>query len=66
LNYRINLTREEIIEKIGNNNIEEILKHDQLLIQQKKGKIFQDIVEEKINFIPTFKYDVGKIIYSEG
>jgi hypothetical protein len=60
LNYRIALDRESVICKISENNIKELLEHDQLLISKKNGD-FNEVNEGEINFLPTFKFDKGII-----
>jgi len=41
--------------------IDSLLPHDELSQQQKTGKAFADWREGKITFLPSFKYDVGKV-----
>ncbi|KAL2013741.1 hypothetical protein VTN00DRAFT_1266 [Thermoascus crustaceus] len=39
-----------------------LLPHDQLRLQQKKGKAFHEGWREgEINFLPTYKYDIGSV-----
>ena len=40
--------------------LEELLKHDQLSNEMKSGNIFPGFSEAKITFPPTYKYDKGK------
>lgn len=41
--------------------LDSLLPHDELSQQQKTGKAFADWREGKITFLPSFKYDVGKV-----
>jgi len=41
--------------------IKSLLKHDQLLKQKREGKAFAGYKEGKVTFLPTYKYDVGKV-----
>ncbi|KAI5819920.1 Endonuclease/exonuclease/phosphatase [Pyronema omphalodes] len=41
--------------------IRSLLKHDQLLKARRAGKALADFKEGKVTFLPTYKYDVGKI-----
>ena len=41
--------------------ITSLLPHDELQQQQKAGKAFPDWAEGPIRFLPTYKYDIGKV-----
>jgi phosphatidylinositol-bisphosphatase len=41
--------------------INSLLPHDELQQQQKAGKAFPDWAEGPIRFLPTYKYDIGKV-----
>ncbi|KAJ3204188.1 hypothetical protein HK099_001235, partial [Clydaea vesicula] len=61
LNYRIERPREEVIGAALSENFEFLLKYDQLSAQIKHNKHFalRNFKEGKIQFRPTFKYDVN-------
>ncbi|XP_075219614.1 synaptojanin-1-like [Lycorma delicatula] len=57
-NYRVDMDKEEMKELIKKSSFDEILRHDQLKIQQKAGNVFKNYMEGDINFAPTYKYDL--------
>ena len=61
LNYRINTSQEmtaEIIRAMADSyQFSILLRHDQLVQQQKKGEAFNQFQEPPIDFKPTYKYD---------
>ncbi|KAG8310932.1 synaptojanin-1 [Homalodisca vitripennis] len=57
-NYRVNMDKDEMKELIKNKAYDEILQHDQLLIEQKAGNVFKNFLEGSITFPPTYKYDL--------
>ncbi|XP_078787260.1 synaptojanin-1 isoform X6 [Oryzias latipes] len=57
-NYRINLPNEEVKELIRQQNWEALTAGDQLLEQKNAGAIFRGFIEGKIDFAPTYKYDL--------
>nr|DBA34476.1 TPA: hypothetical protein GDO54_002031 [Pyxicephalus adspersus] len=57
-NYRIDLPNEEVKELIRNQNWDCLLPGDQLLKQKDAGQVFRSFLEGKINFAPTYKYDL--------
>lgn len=57
-NYRIDMDKEELKEALRNNEIERVLQHDQLRVQQEQGNVFKNFIEGDINFHPTYKYDL--------
>jgi hypothetical protein len=59
LNYRIDLTREEVMECLEAKNYQKLMDNDQLSIGMNKKQIFKDFTEEKIQFNPTYKYEKG-------
>ncbi|OLL21796.1 putative inositol polyphosphate 5-phosphatase [Neolecta irregularis DAH-3] len=62
LNYRIDLPRPRVIDRIKKHEIEKLLEADQLVVQQKKNPSFrlrQFTEAGRIDFAPTYKYDVG-------
>ena len=65
LNYRIDHTRDSIINRIKNNDLGPLLERDQLLVERKRNpgfrlRVFQ---EGALTFAPTYKYDVGTDVY---
>ncbi|MCL4122564.1 UNVERIFIED_CONTAM: hypothetical protein GTU68_036214 [Idotea baltica] len=59
MNYRLNLTNGAEIRKAADRgDYESLLKHDQLIDQQLKKRVFHDFNEGKITFKPTYKYDL--------
>lgn len=57
-NYRIDLDKEELKEALRNNDLDKVLQHDQLKVQQDLGNVFKNFIEGDINFQPTYKYDL--------
>lgn len=63
LNYRVDDSFENVIEKIKNNQIQEILEKDQLKRAQKENSQLQLYDEAEISFNPTYKYDENSDVY---
>lgn len=59
LNYRIDLPREDVICKINGGAFAELYEQDQLRKQMAAGKVLVGFQEERPDFVPTYKYDVG-------
>ncbi|KAK9746422.1 Endonuclease-reverse transcriptase [Popillia japonica] len=60
LNYRINkLTHEEVKRLLHFNDVKNILKYDQLGLEQSSGRVFEGYTENEITFQPTYKYDLN-------
>ena len=57
LNFRIDLPRDEVIQKLANNT--SILEYDQLNNLRCTGKIFRNYSEMDIHFPPSYKYNLG-------
>ncbi|XP_019331841.2 synaptojanin-1 isoform X1 [Alligator mississippiensis] len=57
-NYRIDLPNEEVKDLIRQQNWDSLLAGDQLVNQKNSGQIFRGFLEGKINFAPTYKYDL--------
>ncbi|XP_064476937.1 synaptojanin-1-like isoform X2 [Ornithodoros turicata] len=57
-NYRVDLGIDEVKELIRQQNWPELLKYDQLSVQQQQGQVFKDFIEGEISFPPTYKYDL--------
>ncbi|XP_052236515.1 phosphatidylinositol 4,5-bisphosphate 5-phosphatase A-like isoform X2 [Dreissena polymorpha] len=64
LNCRIEgLSKNEVLKLIEENNIEKLLKHDQLKQAQQEGLMFVDFNEGPITFKPTYKFDKDTDVY---
>ena len=62
LNYRIDtMSRETVLQAIKSRNLTKLLDRDQLLLSRRKNPDFRlrDFYESPIEFLPTYKYDVG-------
>uniref|UniRef100_A0A671PR71 Synaptojanin-1 n=1 Tax=Sinocyclocheilus anshuiensis TaxID=1608454 RepID=A0A671PR71_9TELE len=57
-NYRINIPNEETKELIRQQNWDALNAGDQLLEQKNAGQIFRGFIEGKLDFAPTYKYDL--------
>jgi len=59
LNYRV-LAKEHIAKQmINNGEITELFAFDQFTQEKNATRIFQGFVEGKVDFAPTYKFDVG-------
>ncbi|XP_051903031.1 synaptojanin-1 isoform X3 [Hippocampus zosterae] len=57
-NYRINLPNEEVKELIRQQNWDALTAGDQLFDQKNAGTVFRGFIEGKLDFAPTYKYDL--------
>ncbi|XP_040279132.1 synaptojanin-1 isoform X2 [Bufo bufo] len=57
-NYRIDMPNEEVKELIRNQNWDSLVVGDQLINQKNSGQVFRGFLEGKVNFAPTYKYDL--------
>ncbi|XP_053500582.1 synaptojanin-1 isoform X2 [Ictalurus furcatus] len=57
-NYRINLPNEEVKELIRQQNWDALITGDQLVEQKNAGQVFRGFIEGKLDFAPTYKYDL--------
>lgn len=66
-NYRIDvsLTRQDILDMITNNQINDLRIFDQLNIERSMGKVFENFHEGEITFPPTYKFQVGTDLYED-
>jgi len=63
LNFRIDLSRNEVIELVGNCNLQALLSEDQLIKSIAKYGILPGLQEAPIKFPPTYKYNIGTDIF---
>jgi phosphatidylinositol-bisphosphatase len=59
LNYRINLTEAEVKAALRKRDLAALIEYDQLMIEREGGRTFHVFDEGEIDFLPTYKYDVG-------
>jgi hypothetical protein len=64
LNYRINLTKDEVVQYLDKKDYDGLYQRDQFRTEQEKGKVLVNFKEGKIAFRPTFKFDRGTLTYS--
>ncbi|KAM6986805.1 synaptojanin-1 [Aplochiton taeniatus] len=57
-NYRIGLPNEEVKEQIRQQNWDALTAGDQLVDQKNQGLVFRGFIEGKLDFAPTYKYDL--------
>ncbi|XP_069800909.1 synaptojanin-1 isoform X2 [Dendropsophus ebraccatus] len=57
-NYRIDMPNEEVKELIRNQGWDSLIVGDQLINQKNAGQVFRGFLEGKVNFPPTYKYDL--------
>ncbi|KAG2456399.1 SYNJ1 protein, partial [Polypterus senegalus] len=57
-NYRIDLPNEEVKELIRQKNWDALTTGDQLLNQKNSNQVFRGFMEGKLDFPPTYKYDL--------
>uniref|UniRef100_A0A8C4NSH8 Synaptojanin-1 n=1 Tax=Dicentrarchus labrax TaxID=13489 RepID=A0A8C4NSH8_DICLA len=57
-NYRISLPNEEVKDLIRQQNWDALTSGDQLLDQKNAGLVFRGFIEGKLDFAPTYKYDL--------
>ncbi|XP_076605858.1 synaptojanin-1 isoform X2 [Chaetodon auriga] len=57
-NYRISLPNEEVKELIRQQNWDALTAGDQLVDQKNAGLVFRGFIEGKLDFAPTYKYDL--------
>lgn len=57
-NYRVDMDKDVIKDLIKNDRLKDVLQYDQLNIQKKESKVFDDYNEGDITFPPTYKYDL--------
>ncbi|CAN9501865.1 unnamed protein product [Ophioblennius macclurei] len=57
-NYRISMPNEEVKDLIKQQNWDALTAGDQLLDQKNAGLVFRNFIEGKLDFAPTYKYDL--------
>ncbi|XP_077401809.1 synaptojanin-1 isoform X3 [Vanacampus margaritifer] len=57
-NYRISLPNEEVKDLIRQQNWDALTAGDQLFDQKNAGMVFRGFIEGKLDFAPTYKYDL--------
>uniref|UniRef100_UPI0037E954CE synaptojanin-1 isoform X2 n=1 Tax=Semicossyphus pulcher TaxID=241346 RepID=UPI0037E954CE len=57
-NYRISLPNDEVKELIKQQNWDALTAGDQLFDQKNAGLVFRGFIEGKLDFAPTYKYDL--------
>ncbi|KLU83662.1 synaptojanin 2 [Magnaporthiopsis poae ATCC 64411] len=62
-NYRIGLNREKALELIRRRDLSYLYENDQLNLQMVAGLAFPYYSEARINFLPTYKFDLGRDDY---
>eukprot|EP01127_Copromyxa_protea_P004430 TRINITY_DN14291_c0_g1_i1.p1 TRINITY_DN14291_c0_g1~~TRINITY_DN14291_c0_g1_i1.p1 ORF type:complete len:801 (+),score=169.82 TRINITY_DN14291_c0_g1_i1:726-3128(+) len=62
-NFRIDLSYSEVIARIKSNDLSALLANDQLQKARITGQVFQGFKEGVIDFLPTYKYNVGTDVY---
>lgn len=62
-NYRIGKNNEIVRDLISKGDLETLYENDQLNIQMVHGLTFRHYNESKINFPPTYRYDIGYDLY---
>lgn len=67
LNYRIHesLPTEEVLQWAERGDLNVLKKNDQLNIERKAGRVFNEFQEGEINFLPTYKYQPGTDSYEK-
>ena len=58
-NYRIGLGLEAAKDSVKKRDLERLFENDQLNLQMVAGLAFRFYSEARINFMPTYKFDVG-------
>ncbi|XP_062869631.1 synaptojanin-1 isoform X2 [Trichomycterus rosablanca] len=57
-NYRVSLPNEEVKDLIRHQNWDALIAGDQLVEQKNAGQVFKGFIEGKLDFAPTYKYDL--------
>lgn len=63
LNYRVQLPRSFVMDKLTKKDFDGLLDHDQLRIERHKQSRLSSWSEGQITFPPTFKFDIGTSEY---
>ncbi|KAK9762885.1 hypothetical protein K7432_010935 [Basidiobolus ranarum] len=62
LNYRVALPEDKVFALLEKDQLDELIRHDQLNAQKELGLAFSEFEEGKLNFLPTYKYEIGSVI----
>lgn len=62
-NYRIGLGSEAVRGLVKKRDFETMYSNDQLNLQMVAGLAFQFYSEARINFMPTYRFDIGTDVY---
>lgn len=65
LNYRIEMSRDDIIQKIMTSDFAPLRKNDQLINERVAQNCFLDFEEADVNFEPTYRFNRGDRTFSE-
>eukprot|EP00004_Rigifila_ramosa_P014759 TRINITY_DN3382_c0_g1_i2.p1 TRINITY_DN3382_c0_g1~~TRINITY_DN3382_c0_g1_i2.p1 ORF type:complete len:886 (-),score=216.50 TRINITY_DN3382_c0_g1_i2:43-2700(-) len=65
LNYRLNLPRREVLEKVKALDFSYLVRHDQLIAARNSKDAFVGFEERTLDFPPTYRYGIGNRIYIE-
>lgn len=62
-NYRIGLPDDKVRGLVQDGDLQYLYDNDQLHLSMVSGQAFQYYTEAKLNFLPTYKYDIGTNFY---
>ncbi|XP_022194674.1 synaptojanin-1 isoform X2 [Nilaparvata lugens] len=62
-NYRVDMSREDIMKCLNDGKRQAVFAHDQLQKEQRAWKVFSNFLEGPIDFDPTYKYDLFCVDY---
>ncbi|KAK1253657.1 hypothetical protein MKX07_001734 [Trichoderma sp. CBMAI-0711] len=62
-NYRIGLSSEVVRALVKKRDLQTLYENDQLNLQMVAGLAFQFYSEARINFLPTYRFDIGTDVY---
>ncbi|PRP73582.1 hypothetical protein PROFUN_02591 [Planoprotostelium fungivorum] len=59
LNYRLNSEYDDVLRAIDRQDWDGLLSSDQLAIEMRTNRVFDNYIEPSISFPPTYRYDIG-------